>query len=96
MEFKLHTLHFNATEQLVAFVDKKKAKLEKHDDIQLCELTLKVVKPETANNKEANVHLAVAGNTIHVEKVADTFEEAIDKCFDVVRRILTEKRENRG
>ena len=54
MEFKLQTLRFNATEKLVAFIDKKIAKLEKYGEVQNVELTLQVVKPETANNKEAN------------------------------------------
>ena len=48
MEFKLQTLRFNATEKLVAFIDKKIAKLEKHGEVQNVELTLQVVKPETA------------------------------------------------
>lgn len=88
MEFKLQTLHFNATEKLAAYVEKKVAKLEKNPDIQTVEVTLKVVKPESANNKEADVHVVMPGQTIHVEKVADTFEEAVDQCVDVVRRAL--------
>lgn len=88
MEFKLQTIHFNATEKLVAYVDKKVAKLEKNPDIQSVEITLKVVKPESVNNKEASVHVVLPGQTIHVDKVADTFEEAIDNCIDVVRRGL--------
>lgn len=88
MEFKLQTIRFNATEKLAAYVDKKVAKLEKNPDIESVEITLKVVKPESANNKEANVHVVLPGQTIHVEKVADTFEEAVDHCIDVVRRGL--------
>ncbi len=96
MDFKLQTIHFNATEKLVAYIDKKVAKLEKHPDIQNCELTLKIVKPETANNKEANLHLNLPGKTLHAAKVADTFEEAIDLCVDVIRRELSDNKENRG
>lgn len=88
MELKFQTIHFNATEKLAAYVEKKTAKLEKNPDIQTVEVTLKIVKPESANNKEANVHVAMPGQAIHVEKVADTFEEAIDHCIDVVRRAL--------
>ena len=49
MEFNFQTLRFNATEKLVEYVNKKVAKLEKNPDIQTVDLTLKVVKPETAN-----------------------------------------------
>lgn len=95
MNFKLQTLHFNATEKLVAYIDKKMAKFEKNDSIQNVELTLKVVKPESANNKEANLHVALPGRVVHATKVADTFEEAVDLCVDVVRRELIEIKEKR-
>lgn len=95
MNFNLQTLNFNATEKLVAYIDKKMAKFEKNEAIQNVELTLKVVKPETANNKEANLHLSLPGRVIHAAKVADTFEEAVDLCVDVVRRELSENKEKR-
>lgn len=88
MELKIQTIHFNATEKLAEYIEKKTAKLEKNPDIQSVEVTLKVVKPESANNKEADVHVILPGQTIHVEKIANTFEEAIDNCIDVVRRGL--------
>lgn len=93
MEFKLKTNKFTATDKLVAYVEKKVAKLEKHDAVQRVELTLEVVKPETSKNKEARLNV-VAGRTIHAEKIADTFEEAVDLCVDVARRELAENKEN--
>lgn len=92
MNFQLHTQHFNATEQLVAYIDKKVEKLQKYSDVLLAELTLKVVKPETAHNKEANLHVALAGRRLHFEKVADTFEEAVDAVVDMARRELNENK----
>jgi site-specific recombinase len=94
MEFKLKTNKFTATDKLVAYVEKKVAKLEKHDSVQRVELTLEVVKPETSKNKEARLNVIVAGRTIHAEKIADTFEEAVDLCVDVARRELAENKEN--
>jgi site-specific recombinase len=94
MEFKLKTNKFTATDRLVAYVEKKVAKLEKHDAVQRVELTLEVVKPETSKNKEARLNVVVAGRTIHAEKIADTFEEAVDLCVDVARRELAENKEN--
>jgi len=94
MEFKLKTNKFTATDKLVAYVEKKVAKLEKYDAVQRVELTLEVVKPETSKNKEARLNVVVAGRTIHAEKIADTFEEAVDLCVDVARRELAENKEN--
>ena len=55
MEIKIQSIHFDATEKLQSFVEKKTAKLEKSfEDIQKVEVQLKVVKPATAMNKEAS------------------------------------------
>ena len=72
--------------KLQAFVEKKVAKLEKtYEDIQKVEVQLKVVKPATANNKEASLTVTVPGSTLFVEKVSDTFEESIDLGVDSMR-----------
>ena len=54
MEGRIQAIHFDASEKLQDFIQKKKtAKLEKYcDDINKVEVSLKVVKPETAMNKE--------------------------------------------
>ena len=86
MEVKIQSIHFDATEKLQAFVEKKVAKLEKtYEDIQKVEVQLKVVKPATANNKEASLTVTVPGSTLFVEKVSDTFEESIDLGVDSMR-----------
>ena len=99
MEMKIQSIHFDATEQLKAFIEKKTAKLEKYyEDIQKVEVQLKVVKPATALNKETAITVAVPGNTLYVEKVCDTFEEGVDQCVDSLKVQLTkfkEKQRNR-
>ena len=86
MEVKIQSIHFDATEKLQAFVEKKVAKLEKtYEDIQKVEVQLKVVNPATANNKEASLTVTVPGSTLFVEKVSDTFEESIDLGVDSMR-----------
>ena len=60
MEIKIQSIHFDATEKLQAFIEKKIAKLEKtYEDIQKVEVQLKVVKPATALNKEVHLEIAV-------------------------------------
>ena len=76
MEVKIQSIHFDATEQLKAFIEKKTAKLEKsYEDIQTVEVQLKVVKPATAMNKETSI--TVNGSRLTsflLKKVCDTFE----------------------
>ena len=94
MEVKIQSIHFDATEKLLAFVDKKVAKLEKtYEDIQKVEVQLKVVKPATAQNKETSITVTVPGTTLHVEKTNDTFEEGIDLCVDALRVQLQKNKE---
>ena len=86
MEIKIQSIHFDATEKLQAFVEKKIAKLEKsHEDIQRVEVVLKVVKPATVQNKEVSVTVNVPGRSLFVEKVSDTFEEAVDLVVDSLK-----------
>ena len=59
MEIKIQAIHFEATEKLEKFIEKKLAKLAKfNDEIGRIEVSLKVVKPETAMNKEAGTPLS--------------------------------------
>lgn len=94
MEVKVQSIHFDATEKLQAFIEKKTAKLEKSfEDIQKVEVQLKVVKPATALNKETSMTVSVPGDTLFVEKTCDTFEEGIDLCIDAMRVQLAKFKE---
>lgn len=94
MEIKIQSIHFDATEKLEAFVEKKVEKLEKtYEDIQKVEVQLKVVKPATSLNKEASVTVLVPGSKLFVEKTCDTFEESVDLCVDAMKVQLTKLKE---
>lgn len=94
MEIKIKSIHFDATEKLQAFIEKKAAKLEKtYEEIQKVEVQLKVIKPATALNKEADITVSVPGSTLHVEKICDTFEESVDQGVDSLKVQLTKFKE---
>jgi len=94
MEIKIQSIHFDATEKLQAFIEKKVAKLEKTcEEVQKVEVQLKVVKPATAQNKETSLSVNVPGTTLFVEKTCDTFEEGIDLCVDAMKVQLTKFKE---
>lgn len=97
MEVKIQTIHFEATEKLQDYVQKRVSKLERFSgDIRTAEVTLKVVKPETAMNKEAALRLVVPGNDLFAQKVADTFEEAVDQCADTLTRQLEKYKDKKN
>lgn len=94
MEVRIQAIHFDASEKLQDFIQKKTAKLEKFcDDINKVEVSLKVVKPETAMNKEASIKVLVPNGEFFVEKVTDTFEESIDVCVDALSKQLVKYKE---
>ena len=84
MDIKIKAIHFDAAEKLESFIQKKAERIARHNaDITDVDVTLKVVKPETALNKNALIRVSVPQHEdILAEKTADTFEEAVDLCFD--------------
>ncbi len=90
MDINIKSIHFDATERLQDFITKKLNRLARHnEDIAVAEVTLKVVKPETAMNKEAGIKLSIPQqDDIFASKVADTFEEAIDLSIEALERQL--------
>ena len=95
MEIKIQSVHFDATSQLQSFIEKKVSKLEKYcDEIISAEVVLRVVKPETVLNKEASIKILVPkADDIYSQKIADTFEEAIDNVVDALAKQLQKKKE---
>ena len=90
MEVMIQSIHFDATEKLQAFVNKKAEKLSKsYEDIQKVEVQLKVQKPATALNKVTSLTVSVPGNTLFVEKTCDTFEEGVDLCMLMAKKTRT-------
>lgn len=94
MEVRIQAIHFDASEKLQEFIQKKAAKLEKFcDDINKVEVSLKVVKPETAMNKEASIKVLAPSGEFFAEKVSDTFEESVDVCIDALSKQLMKYKE---
>ncbi|HBN63409.1 MULTISPECIES: ribosome-associated translation inhibitor RaiA [Muribaculaceae] len=90
METKINAIHFDISEKLTSFINKKIDKLtRRYPNVMSAEVSLRVVKPETALNKEAIVSLMVPQEPDQVAtKTADTFEEAIDLCMEALDRQL--------
>ncbi|MDE7437002.1 MAG: HPF/RaiA family ribosome-associated protein [Muribaculaceae bacterium] len=95
MEATIKAIHFDATEKLTSFINKKIDKLaRRYEAMTEAEVTLKVVKPETAMNKEAQVKIIVPQNPdLFASKTADTFEEAVDLCLRALEPALEKIKE---
>lgn len=86
MEVDIKAIHFDITDKLVAFVNKKIDKLTRRfENITDVDVNLRLIKPETAMNKEAGVKLMVPGTPdLFASKTADTFEEALDLAINAL------------
>lgn len=94
MEINIQSVHFTASQQLEAFVQKKVSKLEQYyDGILSAEVSLKVVKPEAANNKEAQIRLVVPGYDLFADKTTDTFEKSVDEAVQALEKQLAKFKE---
>ena len=94
MTVHIQALHFEISERLTDFINKKAERLARHyPDLDTFDVTLKVVKPETSMNKEATIRATVPGAYEMVgNKIADTFEEAVDNAIMAIERQLEKKK----
>lgn len=94
MKIQIQSLHFDASSNLESFIQKKVAKLEKYsDEILESTVILKVVKPEVANNKDASVKLKAKSVDFFANKLADSFEEAVDLCVEAIEKQIIKYKE---
>ena len=95
MNIQVKTVHFTADQKLIDFVNKKIAKLDTYfEGIIGAEVIMKVEKPETTNNKIAEIKLSIpSADYLFAEKQSDTFEESIDLAIDAIRRQLNKYKE---
>ena len=95
MDINIQAIHFEASEKLQDFIVKKTTKLGKFsDEIRKVEVSLKVVKPETAMNKQVDIRADVPGKSLFASETCDTFEEAVDKTCEILGRQI-EKHKNK-
>ena len=96
MDVRIQAIHFDASEKLVAFINKKAERLQRHyANITTVDVKLSVVKPETAMNKEAVVKVTLPQNEQVVTKIADTFGEAIDLCLEALDKMLEKSKDKK-
>lgn len=86
MNTTINAVKFKTDSKLEQFINEKVAKLDRLiDNATKCEVTLKIDKPESDNNKIAEISLNLPGQTLFNSKQANTFEEAVAGCIDSMK-----------
>ncbi len=94
MTVNIQSIKFEATQKLEEHITKKVTKLEHFfDEIITAEVILKVIKPESAANKEVAVRINVPGHELFASKVCDTFEEAVDTAVEAIEKQILKHKE---
>jgi putative sigma-54 modulation protein len=94
MTLRIQSIHFDATEQLQAYIQKKCDKLDQFfDRITEGEVFLKVSKPAAKQNKIVEIKLFVPGDTLVATDQADTFEAATDQTVAKLKSQLIKYKE---
>lgn len=95
MEVRIQAIHFEIADRLTDFINRKADRLaRRYPDLVVFEANLKVVKPETAMNKEVVLNIAAPGHDdVVATKVANTFEEAVDLAIEAAERQLEKLKE---
>lgn len=79
MNIKIQSIHFDADNRLLEFVQEKVNKLGRYyDGIIGSEVFLKLDKSSNTENKVAEIKIQIRGNDLFVKKQCKTFEEAVD------------------
>lgn len=94
MEVKIQSVKFDASKQLLEFVEKKMSRLERFESHSTgVDVVLKLDKDSEKGNKLALVTLHVPGADIVSEQRARTFEEAVDLALDAVKRQIEKRKD---
>ncbi|MFM2307386.1 MAG: hypothetical protein RLZZ367_2055 [Bacteroidota bacterium] len=94
MNVVIHPVHFDASTQLVEFINKKLSKLETFfDRIVEAEVFLKMETKQNIKDKIVEIKVHVPGKTLFVAKTAKTFEESTDLAMQTLAGQLKKQKQ---
>jgi putative sigma-54 modulation protein len=93
MNIKIHSIHFDADQKLVGFIEGRLQKLLLfYEDIINAEVYLRLVDVEDKDNKVTEVRLEIPGKSVFAKKQSKTFEESTDNTIEALRRQLQKQK----
>ena len=94
MRLQMHSIHFDADQKLLEFIQKKADKLDTfYDRIVDGEVFLKLDKNETNENKVVEIKLNIPGQQLFAKEHSGSFEAATDLVVEALRRQLKKHKE---
>ncbi|WP_010663864.1 ribosome hibernation-promoting factor, HPF/YfiA family [Marinilabilia salmonicolor] len=94
MNITIESVHFDTAERLEDFINQKVGKLDQFSDSIIgAEVTLRLDKAETSENKVAEIELDIPGSNLFAKKQSKTFEESVDQTCEALRKQLIKRKE---
>jgi len=88
MKLQIHSVHFDADQKLLDFINKKVAKLETFfDRITSGEVYLRLEKGEhSRENKTVEIKLFIPNNNVFAKEKGTSFEAATDEAVEALKK----------
>lgn len=98
MVIQTQSLHFDADQKLLSFVDRKVSKLDTFfDRIIHADVILRLEKTAQVQDKIAEIKLSLPGAVLVAKHTCKTFEESLDLAVESLRRqLMRHKEKSRG
>ena len=94
MKLQIHSIHFDADQKLVDFIQKRADKLETfYDRIIDGEVFLRLDNSDSKDNKLIEVKINIPGNQLFAKEQSKSFEAATDEAMEALRRQLKKVKE---
>ncbi len=93
MKVQIQSLHFDADEKLIDFIQKKLDKLDTFYDRTIDSEVILRLNNEGIENKTVEIKLNVPGEQLFAHKTNGSFEAATDHCVEALRRQIKRHKE---
>lgn len=94
MTINIQSVHFDADKKLIGHVNEKVGKLQTYyDGIINSEITLRLDKSSTNDNKIAEIKMLGKGHEFFAKKQCSTFEEATDLACEAIKSQVKKHKE---
>lgn len=94
MKLKIQSLHFDADQKLIGFINEKVGKLNHfYEGILGTDVILRLDKSRTSDNKVAEIRIKIPGNDLFAKRQCHTFEEATDTAVTALKKQIKKHKE---
>jgi putative sigma-54 modulation protein len=93
MKVQVQSIHFDADQKLIDFIQKKLDKLDTFYDRSIDSEVILRLNNEGVENKTVEIKLNVPGDQLFATKTSASFEAATDHCTEALRRQIKKHKE---